>query len=167
MQFDLPPVIAELVAAQKQVRRHYREVLIERGSDVDLRFTLDGNLIGDIGEALAAQLFDVRLVDAKSTEGIDGYTPDGRTVQVKATGTGRGPAFRCVDTRADHFIFFDLDLEGGTGMIVFNGPEHYATSHLPEVFPNQRSLSANQIRRADALVKPQERLPIIGENRTT
>jgi len=167
MQFDLPPVIADLVVAQQQVRRHYREVLIERGSDIDLRFTLDGNLIGDIGEALAAQLFDVRLVEAKSTEGIDGYAPDGRTVQVKATGTGRGPAFRCVDTRADHLIFLDLDLEGCRGMIVFNGPERYATSHLPQVFTGQRSLTANQIRKADALVKPGERLPYAVEERSS
>jgi hypothetical protein len=157
-QFDLPPVIAELAAAQKLVRGHYSDLLREKGSDVDLRFTLDGNLIGDIGEALAAELFDVRLVETKSQEGIDGYTPDGRTVQVKATGTGRGPAFRCVETKADHLLFFDLDLTGCTGKVIFNGPEHYATGKLPEHFSNQRSLTAKQIRDADRLVLPAERL---------
>lgn len=156
--FNLPPVIAEMAAARNLVRDHYRHMLRDKGSNVDLNFTFDGNLVGDIGEALAAQFFDVRLVEAKSIEGIDGYAPDGRTVQVKATGTGRGPAFRCAETRADHLLFFDMDLESGTGMTVFNGPEHYATSRLPEVFPNQRSLTANQIRQADALVKLEERL---------
>ena len=77
------------------VSTHYREVLRKRGGDVQLEFTLDGNLVGDLGEAIAVELFGIRLVEAKSTEGIDGCAPDGSTtVQVKATGTGRGPAFR-------------------------------------------------------------------------
>lgn len=140
------------------MRDHYQAVLDRQGSAVELKFTLDGNLVGDIGEALAAQLFGVRLVETKSTEGIDGYAPDGRTVQVKATGTGRGPAFRCVETRADQLLFFDLDLDRCRGTVVFNGPEHYAVRHLPDAFDNQCSLSRHQIRRADEMVQAHERL---------
>ncbi|MBK6803146.1 hypothetical protein [Novosphingobium sp.] len=156
--FALPPAIAAMVQARNAVRDHYHRVLRELGSEVDLGFTLDGNLIGDIGEALAAELFGIRLVETRSTEGIDGYARDGRTVQVKATGTGRGPAFRCTETRADHLLFFDLDLERGCGFIAFNGPEHYATSNLPNEFRNQRMVSRAQIRAADLLVKDEERL---------
>ena len=156
--FTLPAAIATMVDARNAVRDHYRDVLQRQGSEVQLAFTLDGNLIGDIGEALAVELFDIRLVEAKSTEGIDGYAADGRTVQVKTTGTGRGPAFRCTETRADHLLFFDLDLENRAGTIVFNGPEHYATRYLAASFPNQRSVSPSQIRKADADVKPEERL---------
>lgn len=156
--FTLPAAIATMVDARNAVRDHYRDVLQRQGSEVQLAFTLDGNLIGDIGEALAVELFDVRLVETKSTEGIDGYAADGRTVQVKTTGTGRGPAFRCTETRADHLLFFDLDLENRAGTIVFNGPEHYATRYLPAVFPNQRMVSRSQIRRADLEVPPHARL---------
>lgn len=156
--FPLPPAIASLIAARNALRSHYREILLARGSTVDLSFTLDGNLVGDIGEALSVELFGIRLVDAKSTEGIDGYAPDGRTVQVKATGRGRGPAFRLTETRADHLIFFDLDFEGASGQVIFNGPEHYATSLLPPVFSGQRSLTARQIRAADSRVQAAERL---------
>lgn len=156
--FILPPVIAAMVAARNEVRAHYASILKRQGSETELSFTLDGNLVGDIGEALAVELFGVRLVHAKSTEGIDGYALDGRSVQVKATGTGRGPAFRCVETKADHLLFFDLDLENCQGRVVFNGPEHYATSSLPASFPNQRSLSPNQIRHADRKVQIHERL---------
>lgn len=156
--FTLPPAIATMVAARNAVREHYAEILRRDGADVELRFTLDGNLVGDIGEALAVELFGVRLVKAKSTEGIDGHVDGARTVQVKATGTGRGPAFRCVETKADYLLFFDLDLEGGLGRVVFNGPEHYATAHLPAAFKNQRSLTAKQIRDADTKVQPHERL---------
>ncbi|PYE40441.1 hypothetical protein DFI02_1164 [Rhizobium sp. PP-F2F-G20b] len=45
--FDLPPVITDLVLARNRLRDHY----ISSG----LNFTLDGNLIGDIGEAVAAE----------------------------------------------------------------------------------------------------------------
>lgn len=129
---------------------------------VELKFTLDGNLVGDIGEAIAAELFGVTLVETKSTEGIDGYAVDGRTVQVKATGTGRGPAFRCTETRADHLLFFDLDFESATGQVIYNGPEHYAVKYLPTVFDGQRSMTRKQIRDADVHVAANERLALTG-----
>lgn len=157
-KFVLPPDIAGLIAARNAVRDHYAKKLRALGSTVELSFTLDGNLIGDLGEALAVDLFDIKLVETKSHEAIDGFTPDGRTVQVKATGTGRGPAFRQTETRADHLIFLDLDLENAVGEIVYNGPEHYAVAMLPEVFAGQRSLTPGQIRAADRLVRDDERL---------
>ena len=158
-KFVLPPDIAGLIAARNKVRDHYAQKLRALGSVVELSFTLDGNLIGDLGEALALDLFDIRLVETKSHEAIDGFTPDGRTVQVKATGTGRGPAFRQTETRADHLIFLDLDLDNAVGEVIFNGPEHYAVAMLPDVFVGQRSLTRGQIRAADSLVKAEERLP--------
>ena len=152
-RFKLPPAIAHLIAARNLLREHYKEVGLE--------FTLDGNLVGDIGEAIAAEIFGIKLVPTKSTMGIDGYAPDGRTVQVKATGRGRGPAFRLVETKADHLIFFDLDFEAGAGLVVFNGPEHVATAALPKIFVGQRSLTPLQIRAADARIASSDRLPVI------
>lgn len=149
--FQLPPAIADLVQARNKLRTHF--------ASAGLKFTLDGNLVGDLGEAVAAELFDIRLVPARSTQGIDGYAPDGRTVQIKATGTGRGPAFRLVETRADHLLFLDLDFENAAGAVVFNGPERIATALLPRQFAGQRSLTPLQIRAADAKVQPKERLP--------
>lgn len=158
--FVLPPAIADLVSARNKLRTHYNAVLKAQGSNAELKFTLDGNLVGDLGEAIAVELFGIQLLETKSAEGIDGYAPDGRTtVQVKATGTERGPAFRPTETRADHLIFFDLDLENATGEVVFNGPEHYAIALLPKEFDSQRMLTPKQIRAADQQVMPEERLP--------
>ena len=47
--FGLPPIITDLLQARNRLRDHYRSAA--------LTFTLDGNLIGDIGEAVAAELF--------------------------------------------------------------------------------------------------------------
>lgn len=161
-EFKLPPAIAELVSARNKVRAHYQSLLTERQSTTLLHFTLDGNLVGDIGEAIAFELFGVQLVNAKSTEGIDGYAPDGRTVQVKATGTNRGPAFRPTQIRANHLLFFELNLEEATGTVIFNGPEHIAFSRFLRPFAGQRSLTPGQIRAADRDVQEADRLPMLG-----
>ncbi|MFS8051597.1 hypothetical protein QD357_02105 [Rhizobium sp. BR 317] len=157
------PMLAELIAARNKLRDHYDAVLRQNHSEeVKLHFTFDGNLVGDLGEALAVKHFGVRLVETKSHPGIDGYTIDGTsTVQVKATGTKRGPAFRKTETRADYLLFFEIDFENGQAQVVFNGPEHYATSKLPKEFSNQRMLSANAIREANKLVLDHERLPCL------
>lgn len=147
--FSLPPVISELVVARNRLKDHYR--------GVGLSFTFDGNLIGDIGETVASELFGLKLWP-KNRMGIDGEASDGRTVQVKATGTGRGPAFRMVEKRADHLIFLDFDLDNLKGEIVYNGPETTALSFLPEFWTGQRSLTPRQIRKANALVSEDQRL---------
>lgn len=162
MTFDLPASIATLISARNSVRDYYALRLGESNTAVRLKFTLDGNFVGDLGEALAVELFGVQLVDTSAMEGIDGYTPDGSTsVQIKATGTGRGPAFRKTEIRADHFLFFDLDFESATGEVIYNGPEHRAMACLPLDFSGQRSLTRKQIRLADARVLPSERLALI------
>ncbi|CAN7238829.1 hypothetical protein LJR255_000939 [Pararhizobium sp. LjRoot255] len=147
--FDLPPVITELVLARNRLRDHYHSAALD--------FTLDGNLIGDIGEAVAAELFGLQLSPRNGT-GIDGHAPDGRTVQVKATGTNRGPAFRMVDTRAQHLLFLEFDLDNLKGEIVFNGPEEVALRFLARSWVGQRSLTKRQIRQADTLVPENQRL---------
>ncbi|NKK40323.1 hypothetical protein GFL72_38110 [Rhizobium leguminosarum bv. viciae] len=151
-KFVLPPVITELVIARDRVRRHY--------AVPGLSFTLDGKLVGDIGEAVAAELFGLTLKPGGGT-GIDGHAPDGRSVQVKATGTGRGPVFRKVDARAEHLIFIEFDFEKLTGEVVFNGPEHIALRGMPEMWANQRPVSPRMIRLLNEEVLPGDRLPIL------
>lgn len=156
-RFVLPPVIAELLLARDRVRGHYNVP--------GLSFTLDGKLVGDIGEAVAAELFGLTLRPGGGT-GIDGHAPDGRSVQVKATGTGRGPVFRKVDARADHLIFIEFDFEKLAGEIVFNGPEHVALQGMPDTWTNQRPVSPRKIRLLNRTVTEGDRLAIIERNPT-
>jgi len=149
VHFPLPDAIKELIAARNNLRDHY-------GSS-GLAFTLDGNLIGDLGEALAADVFGLKLV-ARNGTGIDGHAPDGRSVQVKASGTKRGPAFRMVDTRADHLLFFHLDMDTCTAELLFNGPEDIALACLKTPWTGQRMISVPQIRAANSRVPDDQRL---------
>lgn len=148
--FALPREVRALIAARNALRDHY-------GHD-GLRFTLDGNLVGDLGEALAVQLFGLEL-GSRCGAGIDGMIA-GRTVQVKATGTNRGPAFRFVETRAEQLLFFRLDCDACRGFVEFNGPEEVARRRLPDKWDGQRSLTLNQIRLANAEVLGADRLPM-------
>jgi hypothetical protein len=149
MEFRLPPVVLELVEARKRLRDHYKAA--------GLRFTFDGNLVGDIGEAVAAELFGVAL-SGPCTAGIDGYAPDGRSVQIKASGSNRGPAWRMTEVKADHLLFFSFDFEACRGAVTFNGPERIAIEMMPSEWLGQRSLTLGQIRRANALVAERDRL---------
>lgn len=154
MRFDLPPSIQKLIAARNELKAHY--------SSVDLHFTLDGNLVGDLGEAIAAELFGLQLT-GRSNEGVDGYAPDGRSVQVKASGTKRGAAFRPVEVKADHLLFFHFDYDGCYGEVIFNGPEEPVRQILPETWAGQRSVSAPAFRRLNKMVSEADRLPMISE----
>lgn len=155
MKFELPPSIQKLIAARNELKEHYR--------DVDLSFTLDGNLVGDLGEAVAAELFGLRLT-GPSNEGVDGYAPDGRSVQVKASGTKRGAAFRLVETKADHLLFFHFDYDGCYGEIIYNGPEEPVRNSLPEKWVGQRSVSAATFRRLNNAVADDDRLKLLSED---
>ncbi|MFC0009221.1 DUF6998 domain-containing protein [Devosia nitrariae] len=155
MGFVLPPVIRELIVARNKVRDHY--------ASSALSFTLDGNLVGDLGEALAADLFGIKLI-ARNRTGIDGYAPDGRSVQVKASGTKRGPAFRMVDTRAQHLLFFHLDMDACTAQLLINGPEEIALAVLKVPWTGQRMVSVPQIRAVDARVPEELRLQPAGRH---
>lgn len=154
MKFQLPSPIRRLIDARNDLKAHF--------SGVDLSFTLDGNLVGDLGEAVAADLFGLKLT-GRSHEAIDGYAPDGRSVQVKASGTARGAAFRLVDTKADHLLFFHFNYDGCYGEIVYNGPEEPVREILPEVWVGQRCVSATAFRRLDKLVREKDRLPMLGQ----
>jgi hypothetical protein len=66
--FALPSAITELNKARQLLVDHYSEVIRKKNGDARLSFNFDGNLVGDIGEARAAELFDLRLVETSSNK---------------------------------------------------------------------------------------------------
>ena len=111
----IPQAVMELVAAQKRVVEHY--------AWTGLRFTLDGRLVGDLGEAIALEHFELVPCDQREN-GIDVRVPGSRrTVQIKASGTGHGPTFSKGVGTADLLLFLSLDFETGWATVAYNGPE--------------------------------------------
>src|SRR5690349_16680257 len=112
--FRLPPVIEGLWDAHQKLIDHYAET--------ELKFTFDGRLVGDLGEAVALEYFDIQA--CPRTPGVDALDrKSGASVQVKATGKNGGPAFSWGQGTAKYLLFMKLDFAAGTASVLYNGPE--------------------------------------------
>lgn len=80
------------------------------------RFTIDGRLVGDIGEVIAELNYDLKLHEV-SQPYYDAETPNGRRVQIKATFKD-SLTFK---TTPDYYLGFKLNRDG-TYEEIYNGP---------------------------------------------
>lgn len=157
-EFCLPPEVRPLSEARIAVRDHYRR------KGLHLEFSFDGNLVGDFGEACAVEEYGMRLVEARSNAGFDGYSPDRKmTIQVKAKGPSTNRiAFSYSETQADHLLVLELDFDAGIGRAIYNGPEHYVREFLPkEPWKGQKPVSVSQLRKAATRILDGECLPMV------
>ena len=80
----VPVLIADLY----RITQHFERLFHDR------HFTLDGHLVGSIGEVVARYVYDL-LLEESSAPQIDARTREGRTVQIKLTGrNGSSYGFR-------------------------------------------------------------------------
>jgi hypothetical protein len=110
---------------QKALGHIFKGIEILQSEFSNRRFTIDGRLVGDIGEIIAAAEFDIILDDVGRAI-HDGRTSDGREVQIKATFQNH-LTFR---TTPQLYLGFKLFRDGGHE-VIFNGPgqtifDHYA-----------------------------------------
>jgi hypothetical protein len=117
------------------------------------KFTLDGHLVGSIGEVIASAWYGLELLPC-STEAHDARSSDGRLVQVKATQRMMIGLSAC----PEHLIVLRL-LPDGTVEEVYNGPGSLAWS---KVGPRQKTslchVSVSALRRLMQDVPPDTRL---------
>lgn len=145
----LPDAVRALVVAHRELVASY--------AATSLRFTLDGRLVGDIAEATAAEAFGLDLCRPR-TPGVDAMTGDGRTVQVKSSGIGMGPAFTPGDGRALHLIFLLIDFENAVAHVRYNGLEAPVRAELPEQFSGTKRVRLSRVLALDAAVPEGHRL---------
>ena len=79
-------------------------------------FTLDGHLVGSIGEVVAAYMFNLRLNNA-STMGHDALTTDAKKVEIKFT-QGKSISIR----HEPDFLIAMQRPKSGSLKVVYNGP---------------------------------------------
>jgi hypothetical protein len=152
MNYRLPAEVAALCKA--------RDALKHRFNETRLNFTLDGKLVGDIGEALALEFFDLKPCPMR-TKGVDCVTQDNRQVQVKATGRANsGPAFTPGDGVADQLLFIRLDFDAETWSVAYNGPEAPIRDLLPEQWSGTVVVRLAKVIEANGLVAESDRLPL-------
>jgi len=68
------------------------------------KFSLDGHIVGSLGEVLSAYRYDLSLL-RNSTESHDAVAKDGRLVQIKATQRRKSVGLRC---EPEHSIVYSL-----------------------------------------------------------
>ena len=104
------------------------------------QFTLDGRLVGDLGEILVEQDYELELFDVLEKH-YDGITPDGKKVEIKTT-MKNSLTFPC-----DHTPNFYLDIKifsDGTYEEIFNGSGELVRERIHNRKPaknNQHSIS--------------------------
>ena len=146
----LAETIRRLYGIVSELERDYR--------DQHRHFTLDGHLIGSIGEVYAAERYGIELFTS-STPKHDGESPDGRLVQIKATQRGSV----ALNENPDYLIVLSIDSQGEISE-VYNGPGQ----PVWDLFENrtrpkngQYQVSLGRLRKLDSEVAPGERIPVI------
>ncbi len=155
----LPEVVRCVTEARKLLRTHYANH--ELKNDKRLQFTFDGKFVGDLGEAIAAEMFNLELDPGKY---IDGYTRcnDRKPVQIKATGRAKG-TFQFRNTKyADHgkvhLIAIRIDWDACEFDVVYNGPESNVRPKWVDGEFSAKLVTVEQMIRADGNVHQNDKL---------
>src|SRR5665213_2282105 len=150
--------MADAEIVKEALRRIFSGIeLLKANNSSGRKFTIDGRLVGDIGEIIAEREFEITL-DEKSRKGHDAKTFDGRDVQVKAT-FGKSLTFTTEPVR---YLGFNLEIDG-RHRVVFNGPGHVirsAFAHRKGIGEKQLSFSISKLEELFADVEVRDQIPL-------
>ena len=117
------------------------------------KFTLDGHLVGSIGEVVAGYMLGLTLARG-SSHGHDAYAPDGSAVEIKFT-QGKSVAIR---HEPGHLIVLHHP-PGGPVRVVYNGPGEPPWAAAGSVQTNgQRPIGLTRLAALDRAVDANRRL---------
>ena len=145
---DIPEAVKKLLEIVEELKANYP----------NKKFTLDGRLVGDLGEVIVEQYYEVDLFPGLM-KGYDGKTPGGRKVQIKTTMQDH-LTFPC-NHIPDYYIGIKIFPEGDHKEI-FNGPgkvAHQAIANRNETNNNLHSISISKLIKLNQEVSPNERIP--------
>jgi hypothetical protein len=150
MSITIPEAVKQLLAIVERLRETYQAKR--------KRFTLDGRLVGDIGEILAEEAYDITLFEDLQKH-HDAACSDGRPVQIKATMRDS------LTFPVDHIPLYYLGIRirpDGSFEEVFNGPGAVAWQAVKNRKPtktNLHSVSISLLSKLSADVPAAERIP--------
>lgn len=118
------------------------------------KFSLDGHLIGSIGEAIASEAYGITLYQ-NSSPVHDGRSSDGKEVQIKATQINRVS----ISSEPEHLIVIKI-LHDGTWEEIYNGPGSPAWNKAGKRQKNgQRQITISALRELMIGVSEKQRIP--------
>ncbi|MDB4285527.1 hypothetical protein N9903_01320 [bacterium] len=145
-------------AISKAVGQLLRIVQDLRRAHPKKKFTLDGRLVGDLGEALAEDIYDINVFE-KLEKHHDARSRNGRLVQIKAT--MKNSLTFPADHIPDYYLGLRIDSKG-TAKEIFNGPGRIAHEAIRNRRPTKNNLHSISLKRLEGLnkrVPPKERIP--------
>lgn len=125
-------------------------------------FTLDGRLVGDLGEVTVEQNYEVTLYTSSEKQ-YDGETPDGKKIQIKTT-MKDALTFPCDDDPIhipDYYLGIKI-FQNGDYEEIFNGPGaviHSEIRHRKRPNTNLHSIALPQLKRLNKTVQKNQRIP--------
>jgi hypothetical protein len=149
-QITIPEAVTQLLAIVELLRESYKTQ--------KKKFTLDGRLIGDIGEVLVEEAYDIKLFEDLQKH-HDAMASDGRLVQIKAT-MQKSLTFP-VDHTPHYYIGIQIHHDG-TFTEVFNGPGALARETVKNRKPTKNNLfsvSISALSKLNVSVAPTDRIP--------
>lgn len=126
---------------------------------VGRKFTLDGHLVGSIGEVLAAYYYGLELLPP-SAKTHDAISQDGKSIQIKITQA----ASVLITSEPEYLIVLFLDKENGDVYEVYNGPgeEPWKSSYLYEKH-NTNYMRLSSLLQLDCQVDEKDRISQINK----
>lgn len=121
------------------------------------KFTLDGRLVGDLGETLVGQFYDV-ILHEKIKAKYDGETSDGKNVQIKAT--MQESLTYPADFVPDFYIGIKIK-EDGTFDEIYNGPGkliHQLIKDKNKPSNNLHNIPINKLRELNKKVEQSKKI---------
>ena len=150
LRFRLPEEVKKIAEARNALRNCYAKS--------GLQFTPDGKFVGDLGEAIAVEMFDLSICQGKGIDAYLGKIP----VQIKTTGRkDGGAAFRAVDLshpKEIRLIVYYIDWDACEFEVLFNGLE---SDVRPKCKNRQQEVRRNKLLRCNSEVNEANRLPVI------
>lgn len=105
------------------------------------KFTIDGHLVGSIGEVIVAENYGLKLLP-NSTETHDAVSPDGKYIQIKATQIKR----IAISSKPDYVLVIKMHTDGFWEEI-YNGPGSLVWNNAGKMQKNgQRPISLAKLR---------------------
>ncbi len=144
---QIPQLIRQLLEIVKELERRFP----------GRRFTLDGHLVGSLGEVFAAYCYRLELL-SMVTKKHDARTQDGRFFQIKTTQRARVG----LRSRPDYLLVLRI-LPDGKMEEVYNGPGALAWQKVGERQSNgQHFISLSKLTKLMENIPEKDRLPRLG-----
>ena len=122
------------------------------------KFTIDGHLIGSIGEVIVAEAFDLELLKSSSPN-VDAITKDNRKVQIKATQIDRVSFSKGLSHEAPQQVIVIHIEKDGEWELIYNGPGVNVYENLGKAQSNgQAQISLAKLRKLMLYVPEKDQL---------